>query len=147
RSPSRARPSRRSRVTPGKSSTNARRLPTRRLNSVDLPTFGRPTMATVKLMIEWLRFPDPSNPGRGSGGQRGGGGSGQAGPPDGWAAPPGADGGLGQPPPAADCAGGLGHCDCAWGGGSACADGAGGWTATFGFGLGFGLASALGSGL
>ena len=50
RSPSRARPSRRSRVTPGRSSTNARRLPTRRLNSVDLPTFGRPTMATVKLM-------------------------------------------------------------------------------------------------
>ncbi len=51
RSPSRARPSRRSRVTPGRSSTSARRLPTRRLNSVDLPTFGRPTMATVKLML------------------------------------------------------------------------------------------------
>ena len=50
RSPSRAPPSRRSRVTPGRSSTSARRLPTRRLNSVDLPTFGRPTMATVKLM-------------------------------------------------------------------------------------------------
>src|SRR5204863_3232432 len=50
RSPSRPRPSRRSRVTPGRSSTNAKRLPTRRLNRVDLPTFGRPTMATVKLM-------------------------------------------------------------------------------------------------
>ena len=46
RSPRRALPSRRSRVTPGRSSTSARRLPTRRLNSVDLPTFGRPTMAT-----------------------------------------------------------------------------------------------------
>src|SRR5947209_3411043 len=52
RSPSCARPSRRSRVTPGTWSTNARRLPTRRLNSVDLPTFGRPTMATVKLMAK-----------------------------------------------------------------------------------------------
>ena len=52
RSPSRARPSRRSRVTPGRSSTSARRLPTSRLNSVDLPTFGRPTMATVKLMTK-----------------------------------------------------------------------------------------------
>ena len=50
RSPRRAWPSRRSRVTPGVSSTSARRFPTRRLNSVDLPTFGRPTMATVKLM-------------------------------------------------------------------------------------------------
>ena len=50
RSPSRASPSRRSRVTPGRSSTSARRLPTRRLNSVDLPTFGRPTMATEKVM-------------------------------------------------------------------------------------------------
>ena len=50
RSPSRAAPSRRSRVTPGRSSTSASRLPTSRLNSVDLPTFGRPTMATVKLM-------------------------------------------------------------------------------------------------
>ena len=50
RSPSCARPSRRSRVTPGRSSTSARRRPTRRLNRVDLPTLGRPTMATVKLM-------------------------------------------------------------------------------------------------
>ena len=32
---------------PGRSSTSARRLPTSRLNSVDLPTLGRPTMATV----------------------------------------------------------------------------------------------------
>src|SRR5215813_6062351 len=46
-----AAPLRRSRVTPGRSSTRARRLPTRRLNSVDLPTFGRPTMATVKDMV------------------------------------------------------------------------------------------------
>ncbi len=46
--PSRPAPSRRSRVTPGWSSTSASRLPTRRLNSVDLPTFGRPTMARVK---------------------------------------------------------------------------------------------------
>ena len=30
-----------------RSSTSARRLPTSRLNSVDLPTLGRPTMATV----------------------------------------------------------------------------------------------------
>ena len=32
---------------PGRSSTSARRLPTSRLNRVDLPTLGRPTMATV----------------------------------------------------------------------------------------------------
>ena len=37
-------------VTPGWSSTSARRLPTRRLNKVDLPTLGRPTMASVKDM-------------------------------------------------------------------------------------------------
>ena len=52
RSPSLASPSRRSRVTPGSSSTSARRRPTRRLNRVDLPTFGRPTMATVKDMMQ-----------------------------------------------------------------------------------------------
>src|SRR5262245_54657037 len=40
----------RSRVTPGWSWTIAWRLPTRRLKSVDLPTLGRPTMATVALM-------------------------------------------------------------------------------------------------
>ena len=50
RSPSRASPSRRSRVTPGRSSTSATRRPTSRLNKVDLPTLGRPTMAMVKLM-------------------------------------------------------------------------------------------------
>src|SRR5262245_32791456 len=50
RSPSRATPSRRSRVTPGRSSTKASRLPTSRLNRVDLPTLGRPRMATVKLI-------------------------------------------------------------------------------------------------
>src|SRR5580704_945041 len=47
RSPSRASPSRRSRVTPGRSSTSASLRPTRRLNKVDLPTFGRPMMATT----------------------------------------------------------------------------------------------------
>src|SRR6188508_3198009 len=48
-SPSRvASPSRRSRVTPGRSSTKASRRPTSRLNNVDLPTFGRPMMASVK---------------------------------------------------------------------------------------------------
>jgi len=41
-----ASPKRRSRVTPGWSSTSARRLPTSRLNSVDLPTLGRPMMMT-----------------------------------------------------------------------------------------------------
>src|SRR5215211_2213281 len=48
--PSRASPSRRSRVTPGRSSTSASFWPTRRLKRVDLPTFGRPTMATVAVM-------------------------------------------------------------------------------------------------
>src|SRR5699024_3123016 len=38
---------RRSRVTPGVSSTMDRRLPASRLNSWLLPTFGRPTMATI----------------------------------------------------------------------------------------------------
>src|SRR5262245_40436459 len=49
-SPSRPWPSRRSRVTPGRLSTRARRRPTSRLNKVDLPTLGRPTMARVKLI-------------------------------------------------------------------------------------------------
>src|ERR1051325_6881601 len=40
----------RSRVTPGWSWTMAWRFPTRRLKRVDLPTLGRPTMATVALM-------------------------------------------------------------------------------------------------
>src|SRR4051794_31157639 len=48
--PSLASPSRRSRVTPGRSSTSASFWPTRRLKRVDLPTFGRPTMATVAVM-------------------------------------------------------------------------------------------------
>ena len=39
--------SRRSRVTPGLSSTIASRLPDSRLNSVDLPTLGRPMIATT----------------------------------------------------------------------------------------------------
>src|SRR5262245_61458459 len=50
RSPRWPAPKRRSRVTPGWSSTSASFLPTRRLNRVDLPTLGRPTMATVKAM-------------------------------------------------------------------------------------------------
>ena len=45
-----ASPSRRSRVTPGSSSTSASLRPTSRLNSVDLPTFGRPMIATLALM-------------------------------------------------------------------------------------------------
>ena len=40
-----------SRVTPGVSSTMERRFPTRRLNSIDLPTFGRPTIATSGFAI------------------------------------------------------------------------------------------------
>jgi hypothetical protein len=63
RSPSRARASRRSRVTPGRSSTSAWRLPISRLNSVDLPTLGRPMMAMVKLMLRPARggTPGPSH--------------------------------------------------------------------------------------
>ena len=37
--------SRRSTVTPGLSPTMALRLPSKRLNKVDFPTFGRPTIA------------------------------------------------------------------------------------------------------
>src|ERR1700735_5189000 len=49
-------PSRRSRVTPGSSSTSASLRPTSRLNSVDLPTFGRPMIATLALMLfQWGR--------------------------------------------------------------------------------------------
>src|SRR4051812_24822059 len=44
---SEASPSHRSRVTPGRSSTSASFLPTRRLNRVDLPTLGRPIIATT----------------------------------------------------------------------------------------------------
>src|SRR5262245_30978813 len=50
RSPSLPSPSRRSRVTPGRSSTSASFCPTSRLNSVDLPTLGRPIMAIVNDM-------------------------------------------------------------------------------------------------
>ncbi len=46
-----ASPSRRSRVTPGWSSTSASLRPTRRLKSVDLPTLGRPTIARVKVIL------------------------------------------------------------------------------------------------
>ena len=50
RSPRRPVVSLRSRVTPGWSSTMAIFRPASRLNSVDLPTFGRPTMATFSVM-------------------------------------------------------------------------------------------------
>ncbi len=55
KSASRAEPSRRSRVTPGRSSTSASFLPVRRLNSVDLPTFGRPIIARENVMILHIR--------------------------------------------------------------------------------------------
>src|SRR6516225_1903486 len=42
-----ASPYKRSRVMPGSSPTMARRDPTSRLNRVDFPTLGRPTMARV----------------------------------------------------------------------------------------------------
>ena len=42
---------RRSRVTPGVSSTMERRRPTSLLKSMDLPTLGRPTMATSGFAI------------------------------------------------------------------------------------------------
>ncbi len=43
-----ASPSRRSRVSPGRSETSASRVPVRRLKSVDLPTLGRPTIAILE---------------------------------------------------------------------------------------------------
>ena len=39
-------------MVPGTSWVTARRSPIRRLKRVDLPTFGRPTMATIGLGIE-----------------------------------------------------------------------------------------------
>ena len=45
-----ASPKWRSRVVPGRSETMAGRPPRMRLNRVDLPTLGRPTMATVGLL-------------------------------------------------------------------------------------------------
>ena len=43
----RAKPYCRSRVNPGRSATNASRVPVMALNNVDLPTFGRPISATT----------------------------------------------------------------------------------------------------
>src|SRR5271163_2351390 len=43
----RAKPYCRSRVSPGRSATNASRVPVMALNKVDLPTFGRPINATT----------------------------------------------------------------------------------------------------
>ena len=51
-SPIRASPSRRSRVTPGWLSTRAILRPTSRLNSVDLPTLGRPRMTAVRVIAD-----------------------------------------------------------------------------------------------
>src|ERR1700674_2500454 len=39
---------------PGSSPTIARREPTRRLNKVDLPTLGRPTMAMRGILCMWF---------------------------------------------------------------------------------------------
>ena len=49
--PSRPSPKCRSRVVPASSETMARRPPRMRLKSVDLPTLGRPTMATVGMLM------------------------------------------------------------------------------------------------
>src|SRR6202453_892450 len=51
-------PSRRSRVTPGSSSTSASLRPTSRLNSVDLPTFGRPMIATFGKLTSTRPHPE-----------------------------------------------------------------------------------------
>src|SRR5579871_5489005 len=48
-----ANPYKRSRVMPGSSPTMARLRPTTRLKSVDLPTFGRPTMTRVGTLSEF----------------------------------------------------------------------------------------------
>src|SRR5439155_9115334 len=47
----------RSRVTPGVARTSAFRLPISRLKSVDLPTLGRPTMATTGIRTARSRAP------------------------------------------------------------------------------------------
>src|SRR5439155_3394038 len=57
-----ATPYRRSRVSPGRGSTMALRSPIIRLNRVDFPTFGRPTIATIGLATcqldgFWLSHP------------------------------------------------------------------------------------------
>src|SRR5437870_12462642 len=56
----------RSRVTPGVSRTSAFRLPISRLKSVDLPTLGRPTMATTGIRTARSRAPrgPPAGPQR-----------------------------------------------------------------------------------
>src|SRR5439155_770002 len=59
-------PSTRSRVTPGTSRTSARRLPTSRLKSVDLPTFGRPTIAMTGSSVERASAVDRSRAAEGS---------------------------------------------------------------------------------
>src|SRR5882672_364505 len=54
----------RSRVIPGSSPTMARRRPVIRLNSVDLPTLGRPTMTMLGKSFIWK---NPSREPKGSG--------------------------------------------------------------------------------
>src|SRR3990172_4198291 len=97
----------RSRVVPGTSWTTARRSPARRLKRVDLPTFGRPTRATIGRVIHRLAAcegtlyaPHPPTPsprtasalvnGPGGGGGEGLGGGGRR-----W----GGRGGANPPPP------------------------------------------------
>src|SRR5439155_673381 len=53
-------------VTPGTSRTSARRLPTSRLKSVDLPTFGRPTIAMTGRSVERAIAVDRSRAAEGS---------------------------------------------------------------------------------
>src|SRR5438045_4174127 len=69
--PRRPNPYWRSRVTPGTSATIASRVRVNRLNSVDLPTLGRPTSATMgSTKYSWSRA---SLRGRRLGGRRCGG--------------------------------------------------------------------------
>ena len=56
-----------SRVTPGVSSTMDSRCPTILLNSVDLPTLGRPTMATIGFAIVSPILSLSNSPGRPAG--------------------------------------------------------------------------------
>ena len=58
--PTEATPSIRSLVTPGLSYTMACFLPTRRLNSDDLPTFGRPTITTLNDLLHVWCLPEIS---------------------------------------------------------------------------------------
>src|SRR3990167_5118825 len=61
RRPMRASPYCRSRVMPGKSDTNAARVRVSRLNKVDFPTLGRPTMATTGNINNFTKWYTLSN--------------------------------------------------------------------------------------